>query len=118
GAGHCGTCTVIMNGDAVTSCTIPAMKADGADILTIEGLAEGYKLHPIQEAFIEAGAIQCGFCTPGLVMRTYDLLTKNPRASEQEIMAAVGKHLCRCTGYEAILEAVRLAQEKMAAVGG
>lgn len=114
GAGHCGTCTVIMNGDAVTSCIIPAVKADGADILTIEGLANGYKLHPIQEAFIEAGAVQCGFCTPGLIMRTYDLLTKNPRPSEEEIMSAVNKHLCRCTGYEAILDAIRVAQEKMA----
>ncbi len=117
GSGHCGSCTVIMNGDAVTSCIVPAARADGAEILTIEGLARGYELHPIQEAFIEAGAVQCGFCTPGLIMRAYDLLTKNQRASEQDIAAAVGKHLCRCTGYEAILEAVRLAQQKLAQQG-
>jgi carbon-monoxide dehydrogenase small subunit len=114
GVGQCGACTVIMNGKAVTSCTVLAKKADGARVLTIEGLSEGYTLHPIQQAFIEAGAVQCGFCTPGLIMRTYDLLTHKPNATEDEIREAVNKHICRCTGYESILEAVKLAQRKMA----
>ncbi|KPK46183.1 MAG: hypothetical protein AMK74_01060 [Nitrospira bacterium SM23_35] len=113
GVGQCGSCTVIMNGEAVTSCTVLAKNADGAEILTVEGLSDGYTLHPIQEAFIEAGAVQCGFCTPGLIMRTYDLLTKKPDASNEEIVEALNKHLCRCTGYETILEAVKLAQRKM-----
>ncbi|MBA7615683.1 Nicotinate dehydrogenase small FeS subunit [subsurface metagenome] len=113
GVGQCGSCTVIMNGEAVTSCTILAKKAKDAEILTVEGLSDGYTLHPIQEAFIEAGAVQCGFCTTGLIMRTYDLLTKNSDASEEEIVEALNKHLCRCTGYETILEAVKLAQSKM-----
>lgn len=114
GVGQCGSCTVIMNGEAVTSCTVLAKKADGAEVLTIEGLSDGYALHPIQQAFIESGAVQCGFCTPGLIMRSYDLLTRKPAASEEEIMESLSKHLCRCTGYEAILEAVKLAQKKMA----
>ncbi len=113
GVGQCGSCTVIMNGEAVTSCTILAKKAQDAEVLTVEGLSDGYMLHPIQEAFIEAGAVQCGFCTTGLIMRTYDLLTKNSDASEEEIVEALNKHLCRCTGYETILEAVKLAQSKM-----
>ncbi len=113
GVGQCGSCTVIMNGSAVTSCTVLARKADGAEVLTIEGLSGGYTLHPIQEAFIEAGAVQCGFCTPGIIMRTYDLLNNNPDASEEEIMNALNKHLCRCTGYEPILAAVKLAQNRL-----
>jgi len=113
GVGQCGSCTVIMNGEAVTSCTILAKKAQDAEVLTVEGLSDGYTLHPIQEAFIEAGAVQCGFCTTGLIMRTYDLLTNNSDASEEEIVEALNKHLCRCTGYETILEAVKLAQSKM-----
>ncbi|HUV08021.1 MAG TPA: (2Fe-2S)-binding protein [Spirochaetia bacterium] len=112
GVGQCGACTVIMNGEAVASCTTLARNADGAEILTIEGLSVGYTLHPIQEAFIEAGAVQCGFCTPGLIMRTYALLTRNPEAAEEEVREALSRHLCRCTGYESILEAVRLAQRK------
>jgi carbon-monoxide dehydrogenase small subunit len=113
GVGQCGACTVILNGEAVTSCTVLARKIDGAEVLTVEGLSDGYTLHPVQEAFIESGAVQCGFCTPGLIMRTYDLLTRKPGASEEEIVEAVNKHLCRCTGYESILEAVKLAQKKM-----
>lgn len=113
GVGQCGSCIVIMNGEAVTSCTILAKKAQDAEVLTVEGLSDGYTLHPIQEAFIEAGAVQCGFCTTGLIMRTYDLLTNNSDASEEEIVEALNKHLCRCTGYETILEAVKLAQSKM-----
>jgi carbon-monoxide dehydrogenase small subunit len=113
GVGKCGACTVIMNGEAVTSCTVLAKKADGAEVLTIEGLSDGYTLHPVQEAFIEAGAVQCGFCTTGLIMRTYDLLKKNPNASEEDMQETLREHLCRCTGYEAILQAVKLAQRKI-----
>lgn len=113
GAGQCGSCTVVMNGDAVTSCVVPAAKAQGSEVLTIEGLAKEGKLHPIQEAFIEADAIQCGFCTPGLIMRLYAVLTKDPHASEEVLKEAVNKHLCRCTGYETILDAALLAQKKM-----
>jgi carbon-monoxide dehydrogenase small subunit len=113
GVGQCGSCTVIMDGEAITSCTVLAKKADGAEILTIEGLSDGYTLHPIQDAFMETGAVQCGFCTPGLIMRTYHLLTNNPGASEKEILEALNRHLCRCTGYEPILEAVKLAQKKL-----
>ncbi len=113
GAGQCGSCTVVMNGDAVTSCVVPAAKAQGSEVLTIEGLAKEGKLHPIQEAFIEADAIQCGFCTPGLIMRLYSVLTKDPHASEEVLKEAVNKHLCRCTGYETILDAALLAQKKM-----
>lgn len=113
GAGQCGSCTVVMNGDAVTSCVVPAAKAQGSEVLTIEGLAKEGKLHPIQEAFIEADAIQCGFCTPGLIMRLYAVLTKDPHASEEVLKEAINKHLCRCTGYETIWDAALLAQKKM-----
>ena len=113
GAGQCGSCTVVMNGDAVTSCVVPATKAQGAEVLTIEGLSKEGKLHPIQETFIEADAIQCGFCTPGLIMRLYAVLTKDPHASEEVLKEAINKHLCRCTGYETIWDAALLAQKKM-----
>ena len=113
GAGQCGSCTVVMNGKAVTSCVVPAEKAEGADIITIEGLAADGKLHPIQEAFIEANAIQCGFCTPGLVMRLYAVLNENPDVSDEELIEHLNKHLCRCTGYETILDAAKLAREKI-----
>ena len=113
GVGKCGSCTVIMNGEAVTSCIVLARKADGAEVLTIEGLAKGYKIHPVQEAFIETAAVQCGFCTPGIIMRIYDLLGKKPQATEEEMIEALRHHLCRCTGYEAILEGAKLAQRKL-----
>ena len=113
GIGQCGSCTVVMNGDAVTSCVVPAAKAQGAEVLTIEGLSKEGKLHPIQETFIEADAIQCGFCTPGLIMRLYAVLTKDPHASEEVLKEAINKHLCRCTGYETIWDAALLAQKKM-----
>lgn len=115
GTGQCGSCTVVMDGKAVTSCTVPAEKAEGTSVLTIESLAEGGVLHPIQQAFVEAGAIQCGFCTPGIVMRLYALFTQNPDADDETIMNALDKHLCRCTGYETIVQAARLAQEKLRA---
>jgi len=111
----CGSCTVVMNGKAVKSCTVALEKADGAEILTIEALAEGTKLHPIQQALVEAGAVQCGFCTPGIVMELYALLMKDVDASEKDIQNALNKHLCRCTGYEAIWEGALLAQERMKA---
>ena len=113
GTGQCGSCTVVLNGSAVTSCTVPAEKCEGADVLTIEALAEGGVLHPIQQAFVDAGAIQCGFCTPGLIMRLYTLLTVNPDATDDILVEEINRHLCRCTGYEAILAAARLARERM-----
>jgi len=116
GVGQCGACTVIMNGEPVTSCTVLAEKAEGSEVLTIEGLAKGGQLHPIQEAFIKAGAVQCGFCTPGLIMRLYALFSKNPDADETSIKDALVKHICRCTGYESILEAALLAQKELKAL--
>ncbi|NCC52282.1 MAG: (2Fe-2S)-binding protein [Spartobacteria bacterium] len=109
----CGACTVVVDGEAVHSCTFPARKADGKTIITIEGLSRGKELHPIQRALIEAGAVQCGFCTPGIVMELYALYTRNPEAPEAEIMDALERHLCRCTGYEAIREGALLAQKYM-----
>ncbi|MDQ7827260.1 MAG: (2Fe-2S)-binding protein [Candidatus Eremiobacteraeota bacterium] len=113
GYGKCGTCTVVMNGEAVRSCIVKAVKADGASVTTIEGVTDGYTLHPIQEALIEAGAIQCGFCTPGIVMTLHALLAKNPDIPDGELKQALNGHLCRCTGYESILKAGFLAREKM-----
>ena len=114
GAGRCGACTVVLDGDAVRSCSVPARKADGAEVLTIEGLADGLTLHPIQEAFIEAGAVQCGFCTPGFIMKAYALLEKNPHATDDEIRRGLNGNLCRCTGYETILEAVTRVRDRHA----
>ena len=113
GVGRCGACTVVMNGEAVTSCTLLAKKADAAEIITIEGISDGYSLHPLQEAFVASGAVQCGYCTPGFVMRLYALLTANPDASEEEIAGAIEQNICRCTGYETILDAARVAQKQM-----
>lgn len=115
GYGACGSCTVVVNGEAVKSCTLRGKdKLNGMEVVTIEGLAgEDWSLHPIQKAFLEAGAVQCGFCTPGLIMRLYALFKNNPKASEEEIREALSEHLCRCTGYEAIWEASLLAQKTM-----
>jgi aerobic-type carbon monoxide dehydrogenase small subunit (CoxS/CutS family) len=107
----CGTCVVVMNGKAVKSCNTPVSKAVGADILTVEGLARGMELHPIQKAISESGAVQCGFCTPGIVMELYGLLENKPDASEQELSNALSKHLCRCTGYEPIRDGALIAQK-------
>ncbi len=107
----CGACTVVVNGEAKKSCSLPAKKCGGADVVTIEGLANGTEVHPIQQALIEAGAVQCGYCTPGIVMSLYALFTKNLNASEDEIEDVLEGHLCRCTGYEAIWEGALLAQK-------
>ena len=112
-AGDCGTCTVILDGLAVHSCLTLAVQANGKQIRTIEGLRQGDDLHPIQKAFVEEGAVQCGFCTPGFIMRLYALLKTKPDAEEEEIREALSENLCRCTGYEAIWEAALLAQELM-----
>jgi len=111
----CGACTIVLDGAAKRSCVLPGKKLDGTVVTTIEGVSEGTALHPIQEALIEAGAVQCGFCIPGIVMTLYALFTKNLQASEEEILDALSKNLCRCTGYEAILEGAKLAQRKLAA---
>jgi len=109
GNGECGACTVIVDGKPVRSCLVLAVEINGKKILTIEGLAKNGKLHPIQQAFIDANAIQCGFCTPGFIMATYSLLKRHPEPTEQQIRQALSGHLCRCTGYEAIFEAVKMA---------
>lgn len=111
--GTCGACVVIVDGRAVKSCILPVEKLDGVNVLTVEGLSDGRTLHPIQQALIDAGAVQCGFCTPGIVMELYALFTENLDATEDDIRRALNKHLCRCTGYEAIWEGALLAQSMM-----
>lgn len=106
GKGECGSCTVVMNGRPVLSCLTLAAAADGEEILTIEGLSENGKLHPIQQAFIDHDAIQCGFCTPGMIMAAKALLDENPNPNEEEVRAGINGNLCRCTGYAKIVEAV------------
>jgi carbon-monoxide dehydrogenase small subunit len=108
--GECGSCSVYLDGSLVCSCLVAAGQAEGREIVTVEGLAgEDDELHPIQEAFLAAGAVQCGFCTPGLIVATHDLLARNASPSDAEIREALAGNLCRCTGYEKILDAVRLA---------
>lgn len=111
--GDCGACKVIIDGKATNSCTVLAKNAQGKDIRTIESLAPSHQLHPIQEAYIETGAIQCGFCTPGMVMSTKALLDANPAPTDQEVREALSNNLCRCTGYVKIVEAVHLAAQKL-----
>lgn len=113
GEGECGACTVLMDGKAVNSCLVLAMQADGANVITVEGLALGHALHPIQQAYVETGAVQCGFCTPGFIMATYALLQDTPDPTEEEILAGLEGNLCRCTGYSKILEAVELAASRL-----
>ena len=113
GEGDCGTCTVIMNGKAVRSCKVKGSTLNGAEILTIEGVADGEELHPIQKAFIEAGAVQCGFCTPGMIMRAKALINQNPDPTEQEVRPALAGHICRCGGFEKIVEAILNAAREM-----
>jgi len=113
GIGDCGACTVILNGRPVNSCLVLAVQANGCNIQTIEGVADENNLHPIQEAFVEYGAIQCGFCTPGMVLSAKSLLEKNPKPTEMEIREAISGNLCRCTGYQKIVEAIQAASKKM-----
>jgi carbon-monoxide dehydrogenase small subunit len=113
GQGECGSCTVLMDGLAVNACLVLALDADGKRIETIEGLAQGGKLHPIQEAFIEKGAIQCGFCAPGMILTTKALLAKNPEPTEEEIKTAIAGNFCRCTGYVRIVDAIQSAAVRL-----
>ena len=107
--GDCGACTVIMDGKLVASCLVLAVEAQGKDILTIEGLAKDGQLHPIQQAFVKHGAIQCGFCTPGMILSAKALLDRNPKPTEDEVKEAIVGNLCRCTGYAKIIEAILAA---------
>lgn len=109
--GECGSCTLIMDGMPVRSCLVLAVTANGKNIITIEGLAEGGRLHPLQEAFVQHGAMQCGFCTPGMIISAKALLDDNPDPSEEEIKEAIEGNLCRCTGYTGIIRAIRAAAE-------
>ncbi len=113
GLGECGSCTVLMDGKPVNACLVPGVQAEGSRIETIEGLAEGNRLHPIQEAFVEKGAIQCGFCTPGMILTAKALLEENGDPTEEEVRKAISGNLCRCTGYEKIVEAVLQAAATM-----
>src|ERR687896_963524 len=111
--GECGSCSVYLDGVLVCACLVLAGQAQGRDVVTVEGLAPGEdELHPIQEAFLRAGAVQCGFCTPGLIVAAHDLLARKPDPSDPEIREALAGNLCRCTGYEKILDAVRLAARR------
>jgi aerobic carbon-monoxide dehydrogenase small subunit len=110
--GECGSCSVRLDGTLVCACLVLAAQADGREVVTVEGLAADGRLHPVQEAFVEAGAVQCGFCTPGLVIATADLLAHSPDPNDDEIREALSGNLCRCTGYAKIFDAVRLASSR------
>jgi carbon-monoxide dehydrogenase small subunit len=110
--GECGSCSVLLDGTLVCACLVLAVQADGHAVLTVEGLADGEELHPVQQAFVDAGAVQCGFCTPGLVVATADLLKRSPSPSDDEIREALSGNLCRCTGYAKIFDAVRMAASR------
>jgi len=111
--GHCGACTIYMNGKTVKSCMVLAVQANGAELMTVEGLAQGDKLHPLQEAFWENHGLQCGYCTPGMLMSSLFLLERNPNPSEGEIRRAIEGNLCRCTGYVNIVKSIKAAAKKM-----
>lgn len=113
GIGECGACTVLLNGRSVLSCQMLAVSASEQEIITIEGLEENGKMHPLQEAFIDEGAVQCGFCTPGMVLTAKELLDRNPTPADGEIQDAIRGNLCRCTGYANIVKAVKTAAEKL-----
>ena len=110
--GECGSCTVLLDGVAVCACLVAAGQAEGRDVVTVEGLADGDALDPVQQAFLDAGAVQCGFCTPGLVVAVHDLLARDSSPSDTDVREALAGNLCRCTGYEKILDAVRLASTR------
>jgi aerobic carbon-monoxide dehydrogenase small subunit len=112
--GECGSCTVYLDGVTVCACLVAGGQAQGREIVTVEGLADPAGLHAVQQAFLDAGAVQCGFCTPGLIVQTHDLLERSPRPTDPEIREALAGNLCRCTGYEKILDAVRLVAERTA----
>ena len=118
GKGECGACTVIMNGELVVSCLILAPQADGTVITTIEGIGNDDRLDLIQEAFIETGAVQCGFCTPGMILAVKKLLEENPLPSEEEIKRGISGNLCRCTGYQKIFDAIKLAANRLSSRNG
>ena len=115
--GECGSCTVLFDGDPVCACLVATGQAEGHQVVTVEGLGTEERPHPAQQAFIEAGAVQCGFCTPGLLVAVADLLKRTPGASEAQTREALAGNLCRCTGYEKILDAVRLAASRMPTTG-
>jgi len=110
---HCGTCTILLNGKSVKSCTLLAVQADGREIATVEGLAKDGNLHPLQEGFKEEHGLQCGFCTPGMLMRSVELLDRNPNPTEEEIRWGISGNLCRCTGYNNIVKAIQYAATKL-----
>jgi carbon-monoxide dehydrogenase small subunit len=112
--GECGSCSVYLDGEVVCACLVAAGQAAGRDVITVEGMAEGDDLHPVQQAFVDNGAVQCGFCTPGLLVAVHDLLAREPNPGDQEIREALAGNLCRCTGYEKILDAVRDAAGRLA----
>jgi aerobic carbon-monoxide dehydrogenase small subunit len=111
GLGDCGACTVILDGKPVNACLVLAVQSNGCEVLTIEGLAANGNLHPIQQAFVDKGAIQCGFCTPGMILSAKSLLQEKPKPTEQEIRTAISGNLCRCTGYQKIVEAIQEAAD-------
>jgi len=113
GTGDCGACTVLLDGEAVRSCILLTAMVEGKEVTTIEGVGTAAALHPVQQAYIDAGAVQCGFCTPGMVLTSIALLSRNPNPSEEEIRVALSGNLCRCTGYKKIVQAVQLAAERM-----
>jgi carbon-monoxide dehydrogenase small subunit len=111
--GECGSCSVYLDGTLVCSCLVLAAQAEGREVVTVEGIADGADLHQVQRAFVEAGGVQCGFCTPGLVVASHDLLRRNAHPSDPEIREALAGNLCRCTGYEKIIDAVKLAADRL-----
>ena len=111
--GECGSCSVYLDGDVVCACLVAAGQAAESEVVTVEGLGEGDDLHPVQQAFLDAGAVQCGFCTPGLVVAVHDLLARDPSPDDAEVREALAGNLCRCTGYEHVLAAVRTAAERL-----
>lgn len=112
GSGECGACTILLDGETRLSCLMLAAQLQGRSVTTIEGVSEGGHLHPVQEAFVEAGAVQCGYCTPGMVLTSIDILKRNPSPGREEIRRAIGGNLCRCTGYQKIVDAVERSSQK------